>query len=320
MTLQTPSTGEDLWLLGGKGRYELVRGRLVELTPPGGEHGEVATNAVVILKPFVRAHKLGRVVAESGFYVARNPDTVRGPDVAFYSRKRVPDRAPAGYFAVAPDLVVEVVSPNDAAQELEERVRELLAAGVGRVWVLYPRTRSAHVYRADGQVRHLAGDALIEDEELLPGFSCPLSAFFEFDQGEARPSSVAPSSQAPTPLQAPRPLPGAQLGRASIPGVVRAVIPFLSPASEPRPPSGALPPARDVDPHAPLARARRIPAHQSAASPAQGPRPSTHASQPGPAGVTLTGKRTSCSSTRTRTRQGPSRSNGTVARREGRFL
>lgn len=108
-------TAEDLLRLPDDGvRRELVAGELIEMAPAGGEHGYVAGNAYYHLRAFVEQHEVGGAVfaAETGFKLARDPDTVREPDVAYVSAPRLARARVAGYPEMAPDLAVEVVSPN----------------------------------------------------------------------------------------------------------------------------------------------------------------------------------------------------------------
>ncbi len=173
-------TGEDLLSLGRTTPCELVRGKLQDMTPPGEEHGEISVNTAALLITHVRRHKLGKVVVESGFYTQRNPDTVRAPDVSFFSQARLgPEGLPKGYGVIAPDLAVEVVSPNDTAQDVETRVLEMLAAGVKRVWVLFPGTRTVHVYAQGGHVRVLHDYDTLAGEDVVPDFECPVSDLFD---------------------------------------------------------------------------------------------------------------------------------------------
>jgi Uma2 family endonuclease len=161
------------------GDYELVKGEVVKMAPPGGVHGGTATNIASALHTFVRQHDLGRVVVESGFRLESQPDTVRGPDVAFVSKERLPaEGLPRAFFTIAPDLAVEVVSPSDTASDMEQKVQDYLRNGAQRVWVVYPDTRTIVVYRPDGTARVFSGDATIEDPELLPGFSLSLQEIF----------------------------------------------------------------------------------------------------------------------------------------------
>jgi len=167
-------TGEDLLRL--QGDFELVRGELVEMVPPGFEHGGIALNVASVLRDFVRARQLGAVVVESGFYLERNPDTVSGPDVAFYPPDRIPsDRRK---FADSPPLLaVEIVSPEDSSGEMEARVRDFLGAGVAEVWVVYPRTRTVHRFRA-GWAEVLTSRDSVRSVTGLTGFECPVAEFF----------------------------------------------------------------------------------------------------------------------------------------------
>ncbi len=161
------------------GDYELVKGEVVKMAPPGGVHGGTAVNIAIALGTFVRQHDLGRVVVESGFRLESQPDTVRGPDEGFITNQRLPsDGLPRAVFIGAPDLAGEVVSPSDTASEMEQKVQDYLRNGASRVWVVYPDTRTVGVYRPDGTARLYSGDSVIEDEELLPGFALPLSEIF----------------------------------------------------------------------------------------------------------------------------------------------
>lgn len=134
---QTLVTADQLLRLSAQGkRYELVKGELREMAPTGGRHGRVAIRLGGRLNSYVDEHNLGEVfAAETGFRLSKDPDTVRAPDVAFVARGRLPEEGlPAGYPEIAPDLVVEVLSPSDAA------VEDWLEAGVKLVWVVYPDT------------------------------------------------------------------------------------------------------------------------------------------------------------------------------------
>ena len=174
------TAGEFFQLYSHKeGHYELVNGEVVEMAPPGGVHGGIAIRIGAALETFVRQHNLGRVVVESGFRLGSQPDTVRGPDVAFIARERIPaEGLPRAFFEGAPDLAVEIVSPTDNATELEIKVHDYLRNGAQRVWVVYPDSRRVAVHRPDGTARWYSEDAAIEDEELLPGFSLPLREIF----------------------------------------------------------------------------------------------------------------------------------------------
>ena len=166
------------------GRYELVRGEVIELAPANDEHGEIASNVDTAFNNYSRRRGIGRTRVETGYRLEQNPDTVRGPDISFMllprgqgvmlTRRFVPN---------APDIAVEVVSPSNTAAEIERKVGEYLAAGSQRVWVVYPATRTAArrvvVHHSGGTAITYSGGDVITDEELLPGFSLPLSEIFE---------------------------------------------------------------------------------------------------------------------------------------------
>ncbi len=158
-------------------RTELVRGRLVVQEPAGFGHGAVASNLAREIACFVRERDLGQVLAaETGFKLASAPDTVRAPDVSFVSRSRVPYPAPAGYASLAPDLVVEVLSPSDRPGKVLEKVGDWLTAGTRLVWVVDPMRRQVRVYRADGGETLVESDGVLDGEDVLVGFRCGLGS------------------------------------------------------------------------------------------------------------------------------------------------
>ena len=158
-------------------RSELVRGQLIVREPAGFAHGVVASRIGEEMVTFVRAQGLGIVVAaETGFTLAQNPDTVRAPDAGFVRRERVPDPLPRGYAPMAPDLVVEVLSPDDRPGEVLAKVADWLRAGTALVWVVDPIRRSARTYRADGTESYHGEHDSLDGEDVLPGFALPLAA------------------------------------------------------------------------------------------------------------------------------------------------
>jgi Uma2 family endonuclease len=160
---------------------ELVRGRVVAMNPPLPLYGYVCSNVAFLLRDFVSRRDLGRVLSnDSGVITARDPDTVRGADVAYYSFERVPKGPlPEEYFPVPPELVVEVLSPGDRRSEILAKVAEYLAAGVIAVCVLDPRTQTAQIFYDDEPVVVLeAGDELAFPK-LLEGFSAKVGRLFE---------------------------------------------------------------------------------------------------------------------------------------------
>lgn len=159
--------------------YELVRGELVRVTPPGGWHGEVSVETTWHLRTYLSDHPIGRMYTETGFILARDPDIVRGPDVAFVREERLPPpEERGGFLPLAPDLAVEVISPWDRSAEVHEKVLEYLAAGTRLVWVVHPRGRTVTVYRPDGSARVLREGDELDGEDVLPGFRLPVAAIF----------------------------------------------------------------------------------------------------------------------------------------------
>ena len=173
-------TAEELLYLNLPDKQtELVRGKLIVREPPGYQHGLVALEIARLIANHARDHDLGiAVAAETGFKLFSKPDTVRAADAAFIGRDRAPDPPPTGYLALAPDLAIEVVSPNDRAGEVQGKVSDWLTAGSRLVWVIDPVRRRAVVYRADGSVALLSEYDTLDGEDLLPGFGRRLASLW----------------------------------------------------------------------------------------------------------------------------------------------
>ena len=173
-------TAEDLWSMSGNQRRELVRGELRTMAPAGFEHGAVIINLSLALAVHVKKHKLGVVVgAETGFVLARNPDVVRGADIAFVSTARLPaPEAAKKFYEGAPDLAVEVASPSDSLEEIEEKVDDYLNARTPLIWVVNPRRKTVTIYRPGQKLRILSESDTLEGEEVVPGFTCQVAEAF----------------------------------------------------------------------------------------------------------------------------------------------
>jgi len=174
-------TVEDLYALPDDSRrYELQAGILISEPLPGMRHGRVIARIVELLAGYARPRRLGVVfTADTGYILARDPDTLRGPDVSFLTWERFEaagDRLTA--CPGAPDLAVEVVSPTDRTTNLHAKVADYLTAGTRVVWVVDPQTETAAVYRALLSPRRLRGEDLLEAEEVLPGFSVRVAEVF----------------------------------------------------------------------------------------------------------------------------------------------
>jgi len=148
------------------------------MSPPGFDHGCIVSDITAILREFVRAGKLGLVAVEAGFCVSHDPDTVRSPDVAFVRAERIPPGGVRAFFDGAPDLAVEVISPSDRASEVIAKAGDWLHFGCAAVWVIDPETKTVTVYSARPQTLFLSVKDTLTCEELLPGFSLPISQIF----------------------------------------------------------------------------------------------------------------------------------------------
>lgn len=151
------------------------------MPPAGGEHGENAGNLFGFIWTHVRQHNLGHVTAaETGYILFANEEgkpTVRAPDVGYISYERMPDRLPAKYIPLAPDLAVEVVSPNDKAEDIEAKISDYLRAGVRMVVFFYPASKTASVFKRN-DIARLSGDDVLDFGDVLPSFSLRLSDVF----------------------------------------------------------------------------------------------------------------------------------------------
>ncbi|MFO0899919.1 MAG: Uma2 family endonuclease [Pirellulales bacterium] len=174
-------TADDFRQLPEDGHlYELVRGCAIMMVRPGYRHGRVCGEVVRLLGNYYAQHALGTVIGnDAGVITQRDPDTVRGPDVAFYSFARVPrDADPVGYPDSPPEIVFEVLSPHDRWSEVLSMAGEYLQAGVSVVCILDPEARTATVCRADGPPLVLAHDQDLALPELHAEFRVPVAQFF----------------------------------------------------------------------------------------------------------------------------------------------
>ena len=171
-------------------RLELVRGQLVVREPASFSHGALSLRIGVVLTNHLTRERdqqgwtmsRGRLAtADPGFTLARRPDTVRAPDVAYVSRERFAGPMPDGFPEFAPDLAVEVRSPSDRTGAVVAKVSDWLSAGTKLVWVVDPPREQVVVYRADGTVSVLALGDTLSGEEILPGFAFPLQELFAPD-------------------------------------------------------------------------------------------------------------------------------------------
>jgi Uma2 family endonuclease len=163
------------------GPTELVKGVLITMTPPPPRHGEICFQTAYLLRRYLDDHPIGRVVTnDSSMLTERDPDSVRGPDVSYYSYKQVPKGPlPRGLLAVPPEVVFEVRSQSDRWSKLHSKVAEYLNVGVKAVCVLDDDTRTVHVFYPDREPQVLGGDEEFSLPSILDGFRVKARQFFE---------------------------------------------------------------------------------------------------------------------------------------------
>jgi Uma2 family endonuclease len=171
---------------------EVVNGEFVVMAPVGLRHVRLDFHAAKLLDRFVEDHKLGYIFPDSLIYVLlKNEEggieVSRVPDISFVRRGRIPK----GFdqtrpFPGAPDLAIEIVSPSEEPDDTLDKIRDYLAYGSEQVWVMYPRQQEIHQHRRDDPktIRVYTGNDVIDAESLLPGFSIPVSAFFDLPEIE----------------------------------------------------------------------------------------------------------------------------------------
>lgn len=174
-TPRTTITAEEFLEMDlGEGEHELVRGEIVEVTPPKRPHGRCCMRLAFRLESYGRESGYGYTLSnDTGIITERMPDTVRGADVMFFSHARLPESALADESRqVAPDLIVEVISPGNRAADMLSKVREYLAMGVPMVWLVRPKRRTVATYRPMTPCR--PSTATPTSSRTCP--SCPASA------------------------------------------------------------------------------------------------------------------------------------------------
>jgi Uma2 family endonuclease len=176
----TLMTAEDLLALPDDGfTYELVEGELRQMPPTSGEHSRVELYIAFWLMSFVYRNRLGKVYgSDAGFRLKRSPDTVLCPDTSFVRTERVPQDDRSGIMELAPDLAVEVISPSNTINEMDDKVAAYLEAGTSLIWVVRPRRRQVTVYTPDGLIRILGEEDVLDGGDVLPGFSLPVVDVF----------------------------------------------------------------------------------------------------------------------------------------------
>ena len=173
-------TAEDLEKMPPELRVELINGELRKMPPPPNEeHGSLTNEFGWRVSAFVDAHDLGRCyAAETGFKIRRQPDTVRGPDFAFVSRERLNGPPGKKHLPLAPDLVLETLSPSQSLGYVDEKIDGWLRAGSRMGVVADSDARTLTVHRPGREAKVLTMDDEFDGEDVLPGFRLPVRQLF----------------------------------------------------------------------------------------------------------------------------------------------
>ena len=172
-------TAEELMAFPDDSHFELIQGVLVPMSPTGGGHAFTTSDLHIEIGGWVRRHDLGRcTIAEAGFLLARDPDTLLAPDFAFIAAERLPEVTPDGSLQLVPNLVIETRSPSDRRTQIANKIALWLSFGVTVVIDADPRKRTLTLHRADTLPITLGASDTLTLPDLLPGFSMPLSNVF----------------------------------------------------------------------------------------------------------------------------------------------
>ncbi len=170
-------TAEELLEMEAVGRCELVAGEVIKMSPTNVEHGFLESEIAALLRNFVNEQKIGWVLTgEVGIFTRRNPDSIRAGDVVFISKERMPKRPRSGFLEVAPDLVVEIVSPSDRWADLHDKLEEYFGIGVQWVWVVEPTRQVIRVYQNPTTVEIVADT--LHGIGVLAGFELTIPELF----------------------------------------------------------------------------------------------------------------------------------------------
>jgi Uma2 family endonuclease len=178
-------TADEFWALPEKPgiRLELVDGEFSELPGSNWLHAELVLHILDLIRAYVLAEGLGRAYGDGpAYFLARDPDTLRIPDVSFIPTDRLPKGGPpATYVDVPPALVVEIDSPSNSAADYRLRIRDYMNAGVSLIWVVWPDERSVSVYSGSTSPVKLTSDDTLDGGDVLPGFSVKVADLFDID-------------------------------------------------------------------------------------------------------------------------------------------
>ncbi len=174
-------TGDQLLAMGDIGPCELIDGVIVGMSPTGGKHGYLESRLAIRLGGFVENAGIGLcLMGEIGIYIRHDPDRIRAADIAFFSSAKLPDGPPLGFIEVAPDLVVEILSPTDRWPEMNEKIADYFSVGVGELWIVEPSEETVFVYRSPAQRTALRRGDTLSGSGPLNGFTLPIDELFTF--------------------------------------------------------------------------------------------------------------------------------------------
>jgi Uma2 family endonuclease len=172
-------TAEELLYFPSDCHYELVRGKLREMSPTGGEHGYSTSKTGSRIDIYVEENDLGLCfAAETGFLVAQNPDMVLAPDFAFIAKNHLTQPITDKFIPIIPDLVIETRSPSDSAKRITSKVQEWLDAGVRMILEINPKKKLLTVYRPGKKPQLLSSGDTFSGDDVLPGFELAVSKLF----------------------------------------------------------------------------------------------------------------------------------------------
>jgi Uma2 family endonuclease len=175
-------TDEEFMALPDDGHhYEIINGELIDMGNSGALHGYVCSTLMILLGGYVRQHNLGAMLDSSTAFKMKNGNK-RSPDIAFFAKERLQGIAvlPSGYLEGAPDLAVEVLSPGNTVEEIDDKLTEYFENGSRLVWVINPTQHYVLVYRSAKEPdRLLKGKDSLDGEEVIPGFTLAIADLFQ---------------------------------------------------------------------------------------------------------------------------------------------
>ena len=174
-------TGSELLAMGDIGPCELIDGVIVRMSPTGGVHGFLESRLALLVGGFINDREVGLcMVGEVGIYIRHGPDRIRGADLAFWSSAKLPDGPPPGFIEVAPDLVVEILSPTDRWVEMRQKIADYFSIGVGTLWIVDPEEETVFVYRSATQRTAIRTGDMLVGTDPLTGFTLSVTELFAF--------------------------------------------------------------------------------------------------------------------------------------------